>query len=97
MKTIYKYTLPFMEVAQIDMPVGAEVIRCAGIDGFLYVWAIVDTEASIEKRTFYLFKTGSPMPADMRLRYLGCGAIYVQMELMMYIFEEDVPFQPYTT
>lgn len=89
MKVIYKYTMPFMEIATLDLPRGAEIIRCDGIEGFIYVWAIVDTEAEIEKRTFYLFKTGAPMPKDKKLRYLGCGGIFVQMELMMYIFEED--------
>lgn len=88
MKTIFKYTLPFMELSTVELPVGAEVVRCAGMDGFVFIWCIVDTDAPLEKRTFYLFKTGSPMPKDKRLRYLGCSAIHVQMELMMYILEE---------
>ncbi len=90
MKAIHKFTLPFMEQASINMPAGAKVIRCDGVDGFLFVWAIVDTEAPMVRREFHLFKTGAAMPNDIleRYRYLGCGAIYVQMELMMYIFEE---------
>lgn len=89
MKTLHKFTLPFMEVSSVDLPVGAVVIRCAGMDGFLFIWAIVDTDAEFEKRTFYLFKTGAKMPDDIltAYRYIGCGAIFVQMELMMYIFE----------
>lgn len=89
MKTIYKYQMPFAETAKIQLPVGAEVIRCAGLDGFLWIWAIVDTEAPVELRTFYLFKTGAEMPTHLKLRYLGCGAIFIQMELMLYIFEEE--------
>jgi hypothetical protein len=81
--------MPFAEVAKMELPVGAQVIRCEGIDGHLWMWAIVDTEAPKEIRTFYLFKTGSKMPEDMKLRYLGCGAIFIQMELMLYIFEEE--------
>jgi hypothetical protein len=90
MRTIYKYTLPFMEVSKLKLPKGAKVIRCDGFDGFIFMWAIIDTEAEIEERTFYLFKTGAKMPDDIleRYRYLGCGAIFVQMELMMYVFEE---------
>lgn len=88
MKTIFKYVLPFLEVSHVELPVGAEVIRCDGLDGFLFIWAIVDTEAPLERREFLLFKTGAPMPPDKNLRYLGCGAIFIQMELMMYIFEE---------
>lgn len=88
MKKIFKYTLPFMELATLQLPIGAEVIRCDGIEGFLYIWAIVDLDAELEPRQFYLFKTGAPMPEDKHLIYLGCGGIFVQMELMMYIFEE---------
>ena len=88
MKVIYKYQLPFKEVAEIKLPRDAEVVRIDGLDGFLWLWAIVDTDNETEDRTFYLFKTGAPMPADMKLRYLGCGGIFVQMELMMYVFEE---------
>ena len=86
---IFKYTLPFMEVATIEMPKGAKVIRCDGLDGFLFVWAIVDPEAEKEIRTFHLFKTGAEMPKDIieSYDYLGCGAIFIQMELMIYIFE----------
>lgn len=88
MKAIYKYRLPFMEKSFIDMPMGAKVIRIDGIDGALWVWAIVDTDFPLERRNFELYKTGGEMPADIdRYTYLGCGAIFVQMELMMYVFE----------
>lgn len=91
MKTIYKYTIPFMEVAKVCMPVDAKIVRCDGIDGFLFMWAIIDTDATTEERTFYLFKTGAKMPDDIleNYEYLGCGAIFVQMELMMYIYQRN--------
>lgn len=96
MKKIFKYRLPFMEVATVDMPIDAEIIRIDGLDGALWIWAIVDPEAQLEKRTFYLFKTGAPMPDDIYegYMYLGCGAIFVQMELMMYVFERHSNWVP---
>jgi hypothetical protein len=88
MKAIYKYRLPFMEVSHIDMPYEANIIRVDGLDGALWVWAIVDPDAPIERREFHLFKTGAAMPDDIaNFAYLGCGAIFIQMELMMYVFE----------
>lgn len=88
MKAIYKYRLPFMEKSHIDMPVGAKIVRIDGIDGALWVWAIVDTESPLERRNFELYKTGGEMPADIdQYVYHGCGAIFIQMELMMYVFE----------
>lgn len=88
MRKIFKYRLPFMEIASIDMPVGAVVIRVDGLDGALWVWAIVDPDVPVETRSFRLFKTGAEMPDDIQAYvYLGCGAIFIQMELMMYVFE----------
>lgn len=89
MKAIFKYRVPFMEVSQVEMPKGAKVIRVDGLDGAIWAWAIVDTDAPLETRTFHLFKTGGEMPEDIdEYEYIGCGAIFVQMELMMYLFEK---------
>ena len=93
MKAIYKYRLPFMERSTITMPQGAEIIRIDGLEGALWVWAVIDTEMLLtELREFFLFKTGAAMPDDVLLnyRYLGCGAIFIQMELMMYVYEKYV-------
>jgi hypothetical protein len=89
MKAIYKYRLPFMEVSKVTMPADSEIIRTAGLDGAIWLWAIVDTEKPLVERTFHLFKTGGKMPDDIAdYNFLGCGAIFIQMELMMYIFEK---------
>lgn len=90
MKVIYKYRLPFMEESKVDMPQGACIIRIDGFDGALWLWAIVDTEEPLYTRTFNLFKTGGEMPDDINSSYIyhGCGAIFIQMELMMYVFEK---------
>lgn len=88
MKVIYKYRLPFKEVSQVTLPEGSTIIRVDGLDGALWIWAIVDTDNFLVTRTFHLFKTGGKMPDDIdRYNYIGCGAIFVQMELMMYVFE----------
>lgn len=90
MKTIYKYRLPFMEVAKVEMPADAKILRVDGVDGALWLWAIVDTESPLVVREFHLFKTGSEMPDDIDAYYyyLGGGAIFIQMELFMYVFED---------
>lgn len=88
-KAIYKYRLPFMEKAQVVMKEDADIIRVDGLDGALWLWAIVDTEAEEEIRHFELFKTGGEMPDNIEeYIYHGCGAIFIQMELMMYVFEK---------
>lgn len=88
MKVIYKYRLPFMEVSKVIMPKDAQIIRIDGLDGALWIWAIVNTDNELEERTFHLFKTGGEMPNNISgYIYHGCGAIFIQMELMMYVFE----------
>jgi len=88
MKVIYKYRLPFQEKATVSMPEFADIIRVDGFDGALWMWAIVDTESVLVDREFSLFKTGGEMPDNIdEYNYLGCGAIFIQMELMMYVFE----------
>lgn len=88
MKAIYKYRLPFMEVSKVTMPKGAQIVRIDGMDGAIWIWAQVDTNKELVERTFHLFKTGGEMPDNINdAVYLGCGAIFVQMQLMMYVFE----------
>lgn len=88
MKVIYKYRLPFMEVSKVIMPKDARIIRADGLDGALWLWAIVDTDNPIEERTFHLYKTGSEMPVNIdKAIYHGCGSIFIQMELCLYVFE----------
>lgn len=89
MKAIFKYTIPFMEKSFVELPIGAKIIRIDGLDGFIFLWAVVDTEADKERRDFLLFKTGAEMPPGILEThdYLGCGAIFIQMELMMYVWE----------
>jgi hypothetical protein len=88
MKAIYKYRLPFMEKSKVVMHGGSTIIRVAGEDGAIWLWAIVDTDEVLVERTFHLYKTGGEMPSDIdKYTYHGCGAIFIQMELMMYVFE----------
>lgn len=88
MRTIYKYPIPFLEDFTIDLPKGAEVIRVDNVDGHLFIWAVVDTEAPMEPRQFHGRKTGSETPAvPENVRYIGCAGIHIQMELMLYFFE----------
>lgn len=87
-KTIWKYQLPVLERFVLKLPEGAQIIRIDDQGGMLWAWAIVNTEAPLTERSFRAFKTGAQMPDDVLLQYVGCAAIHVQMELMLYFFEE---------
>ena len=89
---VYKYLVPFKEEVTLTLPIGANIIRVDSEDGHLYFWALVDTDASTEERKFYLSKTGGKGLPKEPLTYLGCGAIFIQQELMLYVFEKNTYF-----
>ena len=88
-KVIFKYQIPVKEVFDIELPKDAQIIRVADLDGMFWLWAIVDTNAPMEKRFFRAFKTGAKIPDDFDTsHYLGMCAVFIQMELGLYIFED---------
>lgn len=86
--TIFKYQMPVLEEFTLDLPENALILRVDDIDGMFWMWAMVNTNAPVETRTFRAFKTGAAMPSDRFLRYIGFCRIFVQMELGLYIFED---------
>jgi hypothetical protein len=87
--TIFKYQMPVLESFTMELPAYAQIIRVADEGGMFWMWAVVNTEHRTEKRQFRAFKTGGQMPDDIsNLRYIGFCAVFVQMELGLYIFEE---------
>lgn len=87
-RVIFKYQMPVLEQFTMKLPAGAEIIRMEDQGGMFWLWAVVNTEAPLEDRRFRAFKTGAKMPDGVALRYLGFCAVFVQMELGLYIFEE---------
>lgn len=57
MKTIWKFPLS-PDKLTIEMPRGAKVLSVAVQDEVICVWALVDTEAALVKRRFYVLGTG---------------------------------------
>lgn len=85
---IWKYQMPVSEVFDMKLPKGAQIIRMAGENGMLWLWAVVDTQAEDEVRHFKAFKAGGTMPDDLSgHEFVGMAHIYIQAELMLYIFE----------
>lgn len=68
MKTIWKFELA-KPVCRVDMPVCAKVIRVGRQGASICLWAIVESDNSLEKRLFAVVGTGHPIPHDGR--YLG--------------------------
>lgn len=86
-KVIFKYQMPVLESFTMKLPSGAQIIRMEDQGGMFWLWAVVDTDAPMKDRQFMAFKTGAAMPRDVNLQYVGFCAVFVQMELGLYIFE----------
>jgi len=87
MKIVGKFLMPFAEKFELDLAQGAEILRIDVVDGHPFLWAVIDTEAPTETRYFEAYKTGGQMSEGSELEYIGCMAIHIQMELMLYVFE----------
>lgn len=88
-KVIFKYQMPVKEQFHVELPAGAQIIRVQDLDGMFWLWAVVDTNAPMEKRFFRAFKTGAKIPDNFNTaHYLGMCAVFIQMELGLYIFED---------
>lgn len=86
-KVIFKYQMPVLERFTMSLPQGAEIIRMEDQGGMFWLWAVVDTNAPMTERHFHAYKTGAAMDATANLKYVGFCAVFVQMELGLYIFE----------
>lgn len=86
---IYKYPLPVKEKYSIELPQGAKIVRVEDVDGFNFLWAIVNVDPEHPKETRHLefYKTGAAIKNPDELFYLGLCKIYVQQELGLYCFE----------
>ena len=87
-RVIFKYQMPVLEQFTMRLPQGAEIIRVADQGGMFWMWAVVRTDVPDEERRFRAYKCGGKMHDDLQLRYVGFCAVFVQMELGLYIFEE---------
>ena len=86
-RRIYKYPVPVLESFTMKLPIGAEILRFDFIDGHAWLWAMIDQRVEDETREFRAFKTGALIPDDVNLQYLGKYPIFIQDELMLYVFE----------
>lgn len=88
MKVIYKYSLPVREKLEIELPIGAKIIRVEDVDGLFFLWAIVDTEMEKEIRYLEFYKTGQEIKTDLSdLVFLGTCKLFIMQELCLYVFE----------
>lgn len=90
--SIFKYPVPNLEEFSVTMPEGAEVLRIDHIEGFTWLWALVDLDEQPVEHRFKAFKTGVSMPKNLTEThdYVGFYPLFIQVELGLYVFKEGV-------
>lgn len=83
MKTIYKYPLQVADEQQIEMPMDAQLLDIQVQNSKIVLWALVNTDNSMCKRTLIMrgtgHKVGYPGPYIATIQY---GA------LVLHVFDE---------
>ena len=90
MMTIYKYQIPIQDSIKLTLPKDALILSFQIQNGIPVLWAMVNTEAEREERSFLLFGTGHPIritEGKHNLQFIGT----IQDEnlpLVWHLFEE---------
>jgi len=71
MKKIYKYLIRGVGINNVDMPKESKILSVKCIDGYLYIWAIVDILNENETRSFFVAATGQEVTMFCMWEYLG--------------------------
>lgn len=57
-QAVYKYELQVIDEQQIDLPIGAQILRVDIQHGAPMLWAAIDPMVATERRTIYCIGTG---------------------------------------
>jgi hypothetical protein len=94
MQTIFKFVLK-NEVAEVEMPVGAQILHVAEQHNDICIWAQVDSEAAKETRYFIIYGTGHRM-MNCEHKFIGT-MLTAGGHLVWHLFElpNGFPKEPY--
>ena len=88
MKTIHKYVIPTFEKFELEIPEDAELLDFKVQNNVPMLWALVDTNAALEKRSFVTYPTGAEIPYDewTQGNYIG-SVLFTNDTLVTHLFE----------
>lgn len=70
-KRIFKYTIEREAFPQIEMPQGAEILCVQTQNGTPCIWALVEPNAPVIKRSFEILATGQIVNETVSRKYIG--------------------------
>lgn len=86
MRTVYKYPIDLTDTFTLELPKGAQVLSVQMQGATPCLWALVDTKAEAERRTFRLAGTGHPIDESLELRFVSTFQLYGG-DLVFHVFE----------
>jgi hypothetical protein len=95
MRTVYKYPMGFIGHCALELPVGATIVHFGAQSDVPMLWALVDTTAPMETRSFRLAGTGHPIESSLELNHIGTTSV-MRGEIVVHLFEilNDIKVQP---
>jgi len=81
-QVIYKYPLAMLDRQEILMSSDAEILTAQTQEGKIFIWALVNKTAAIEKVSFEIHGTGNPIPdlqEGERRQWVGTVQIYAMV------------------
>lgn len=87
MRVIWKTVLRLVDVQEVQIPVGAEIICAREQFEVVCIWYRCDSSAPLGARTIAIIGTGHPCPA-VDGRYLGTASLRGG-QLMFHVFERE--------
>ncbi len=86
MITVWKFPLSYLDRFSLEVPLGAEFIHF-GMQTVPTVWALVNSDNSIQRRSLRMAGTGHELPAGHDYYHIG-SCIDTNTGLVWHLFEE---------
>ena len=93
MRTVHKYLVPVRDGFGLDLPLGATILDVQAQGELVCLWALVETDNDMERRSFILRGTGHPIQDGMELVHAGTFQIGGGA-LVFHLFEVMPPETP---
>lgn len=87
MKQIWRFPFTINDIVKIEMPIAARILSCQTKGRSPQLWALVDTTAKTETRTFRVYATGHSIKTIETLEYINTFQI-PELGLVFHIFEQ---------
>ena len=87
MIVVFKYKIPDVGLAAVELPKMANFLKVDEQLGDLYLWALVDTETPLVTRTFRVVATGETIQNPGALHYIGT-VFRFEHRMVHHVFEQ---------